>query len=89
VVEVTAVHMVGGEGHEHIGEVRWINPKNQETGQSTREAMVAFLRKAGNRAYVTEGQRKVEIGVVDADPPYIRTYADEVWTNNLLALPRY
>ncbi len=27
--------------------------------------------------------------VADADPPDIRTYADGVWTDNLLALPRY
>jgi hypothetical protein len=31
----------------------------------------------------------VAVGVVDASPPYIRTYADGNWTDNLLALPRY
>ena len=31
----------------------------------------------------------VKVGVVDATPPYLRTHADGVWTDNLLALPRY
>lgn len=29
------------------------------------------------------------VGVVNANPPYIRTYADKGWTDNLLYLPRY
>ncbi len=88
-VEITAVHMVGGEYHQHIGAVAWTNPASGVTGQSTRAAMVTFLLVPGNRAYVTDGQHTVEVGVVDADPPYIRTHADGVWTDNLLALPRY
>jgi hypothetical protein len=88
-VEITQVHMVGGAGHEHIAEVKWVNPASQETGASTREAMVVFLRKPGSRAFVTDGQRTVEVGVVEAKPPYIRTHADGVWTDNLMALPRY
>ena len=31
----------------------------------------------------------MSVGVVDANPPYIRTHADGVWTDNLLALPRF
>jgi hypothetical protein len=89
VVEITAVHMVGGEQHEHIGEVAWTNPASGASGRSTRAAMVEFLRTPGNRAYVTDGQRTAEVGVVNADPPFIRTHADGVWTDNLLALPRY
>jgi hypothetical protein len=32
----------------------------------------------------------VDVGVVrpPVGPPYLRTHADGVWTNNLLALPR-
>jgi hypothetical protein len=88
-VEVTAVHMVGGEQHEHIGSVRWTNPATAAKGESTRQAMVEFLRTPGNRAVVTDGKKTVEVGVVEANPPYIRTHADGIWTNNLLALPRY
>lgn len=88
-VEITAVHLEGDEAHEHIASVRWTYPDTGEHGTSTRAQMVEFLRRPNSRAYVADGERTVEVGVVNADPPYIRTHADGVWTNNLLALPRY
>jgi hypothetical protein len=87
-IYVSAVHLVGGSRHEHIAEVRWVNPQTNQTGQSSREAMVTWINGGGS-AYVWDGTRGVQVGVVRAVPPYIRTYADGVWTDNLLALPRY
>jgi hypothetical protein len=89
VVQVTTVHMEGGESHEHIASVLWTNPQTGVSGQSTREQMIEFLRKPGTRAFVSDGERAVSIRIVEAEPPYIRTHADGVWTNNLVALPRY
>ena len=88
-IYITAVHMQGGTGHEHIASVQWRNAADNSTGQSTREAVVAWIRDQNGVARVTDGQREVNVGVVDATPPYLRTYADGVWTDNLLALPRY
>jgi hypothetical protein len=51
--------------------------------------MIEYLRKPGTRAFVTDGERTVNIRIVEAEPPYIQTHADGVWTNNLLDLPRY
>jgi hypothetical protein len=53
--------------------------------------MVDFLTKNPGDAYVSDGTRSVTVGVVRPEnrPPYIRTYADGVWTDNLLALPRF
>jgi hypothetical protein len=73
-VRVTHVHMVGGSDHEHIASVKWINQSNQ-TGESTRAQMVAFI-EGGDKAYVSDGQNSVWIGVVNATPKYIRTHAD-------------
>ena len=89
VVYITAVHMVGGERHEHIAAVRWRNASSGATDESTREAMVRWIRDENGDARVSDGQHEVRVGVVDASPPYIRTFADNVWTDNLLALPRY
>jgi hypothetical protein len=90
VVNVTAVHMAGGTQHQHIASVRWANPQTAETGQSTREAMVDWI---GNRKGVAKVKGSdgsiAQVGVVNAAPPYIRTYADGDWNDNLLALPRY
>lgn len=43
----------------------------------------------GDSAYVRHGAKDVRVGVVKGDPPYLRTYADQTWNDNLLALPRY
>ncbi|MGW6174348.1 DUF3892 domain-containing protein [Arthrobacter sp. NPDC055138] len=41
--------------------------------------------------HVGTGSSKVEVGVVHPEnaAPYLRTYADREWNNNLLALPRF
>jgi hypothetical protein len=91
-VFITHVHMAEHRGsrHEHIASVRWRNPATGATGQSTVEQMVAFLEASNdNRAQVSDGTRRVEVGVVDGSPKYLRTHADGVWTDNLLSLPRY
>ena len=87
-VYITEVHLEGGERHEHIASVKWRNPADGASDQSTREQMVEWLRGGGD-ARVTDGLREVSVGVVEANPPYIRTFADGVFTDNLLALPRY
>ena len=71
--------------HEHIAEVRW--SQLTQTGECTRAAMVEFINK-GNATFVHDTP-DARVGVVNASPPYLRTYADGVWTNNLLSLPRF
>ncbi len=88
-VRVTAVRTTGGTSHEHITDLRWMNPANAEVGTSTKQAIVEWLRQPDARAFVADGTTTVEVGVVEATPPYVRTYADGRWTNNLLALPRF
>jgi catechol-2,3-dioxygenase len=88
-VEITAVHMSGGDKHEHIADVKWASRQTSETGASTREVMVDWIENKKGQAVVTDGKNTVSVGVVTATPKYLRTYADGVWTDNLLALPRY
>jgi hypothetical protein len=88
-VYITAVHMEGGASHQHIAAVRWRNPADQAPGESSRANMVTWIRDGGvARVRDAEGD-DVAVGVVNADPPYLRTHADDVWTDNLLYLPRY
>lgn len=88
-VYITAVHMSpGGRLHEHIEEVAWTNPADGKTGKSTRHAMVVWIN-GGGVARLKDAKGDVQVGVVNATPPYIRTHADGRWTDNLLALPRY
>ena len=86
-VYITAVHMANsGTGHEHIASVRWRDPADGKTGESTTAIMVDWIENGGV-AKVTDGQNIVSVGVVNH--AYLQTHADKSWTNNLLSLPRY
>lgn len=89
-IYITAIHMepTNGTSHEHIARVRWTNPSTNASDDSTRQGMVDWINKGGD-ARVKDGLGSVHVGVVDAKPPYLRTYADDRYTDNLLALPRY
>jgi hypothetical protein len=87
-VFITAVHMEGGYGHEHIASVRWRNPATSKTGESTRGEMVDFINQNdAGVAKVTDGVHTVNVGVFKEK--WLRTYADRTWTDNLLALPKF
>lgn len=75
--------------HEHITHVgnignvsgNWIWP---------REDVIASINNGTNTFYVLEGGKRSEVGVVnpnDGRSPFIRTYADGYWNDNLLSLP--
>jgi hypothetical protein len=88
-VDITARHMEGGTGHEHVARVRWRNPSGGGIGENSRAEMVDWIRNKGGQAYVEKGGLRVVVGVVNASPPYLRTHADGVWTDNLLALSTF
>ena len=89
-IRFTGRRMSGGQQHQHIVRLWWVNPSTGETGDNTREYLVSWIEDqkgkaytedaAGNRADV--GVRKTTNGV-----KYLQSHADGVWTNNLLALP--
>jgi Protein of unknown function (DUF3892) len=90
-VYITEVQMSPeGTGHKHIAGVRWRNPGTGARGENTRAQMVDWIEnKKGEARVRDDAGNEIPVGVVDASPPYIRTYADGVWTDNLLDLPRY
>jgi Protein of unknown function (DUF3892) len=89
-VYVTEIHMsLGGSAHQHIADVRWRNATSGEIGESSRAKMVEFIDGGGVARVRDARGDDVAVGVVKATPPYIRTYADGIWTDNLLSLPPY
>jgi hypothetical protein len=52
VVYIDAVHMSDGTSHEHIASVRWKDPGNGESGESSRSRMVTWIRAENGQAYV-------------------------------------
>ena len=89
-VYIYEVQMAGGTGHEHIASVRWKNPDSGASGESTRAKMVEWISLNSGSAYVCgDSAHLARVEVVNGSPPYLRTYADGAWTDNLLNLPRY
>ena len=87
-VYVTAISPAAASQHEHIAEIRWLDSSNSTSNTMTTAQTVDWIRK-GNRAYVAGDLGPVEVRVVDASPPHIRTVANDRYTDNLLALPRF
>ena len=86
-VQITAVQMVGGIQHEHIAQLYWIDLQTNERAWATRQQMVNFLSQAPGQAIVRDQFGSIEVRIVNTTPQYVRTYADERWTDNLLSLP--
>ena len=83
---ITQIHLEGGALHEHISRLRW--KEGNAVGEASREELVHWLKNGGD-ARVETRPSDVRIEVIDARPPYLRTKANGVLTDNLLELPRF
>jgi hypothetical protein len=84
------VRLSGGTTHQHISWLWWTDPADGSSGNNSRTAIVDWIEDDHGSAYVQNryGDR-ADVGVVTppAGSKYLRTFADGVWTDNLLALP--
>jgi hypothetical protein len=91
-IQITAVRLEGGDGHEHVTHVLW-SSQATTAALASRQGLVDWLTSSdANRAMLlVEGARGVPVEVVrpDGAPAYIRAREDGVWTDDLLALPRF
>lgn len=90
-IEIIAVRYGGTPATvETIGRYRWRTPSG-EVGDSDKPTMVSWLDKAENRAHVSSGANRVEVGVrrEPGKNPWLQTYADNQWNNNLTSLPTF
>jgi len=85
----TAIRLSGGSQHHHITRLRWRNPATGETSENSRSELVHWIKKEGGDARVKDAYGDVQVAVVDANPPYLRTIADGRYTDNLLSLPTF
>lgn len=89
-VRFTEVHLVGGNRHEHIASLRAVDAVTGQRYQDTRAGWVAYIER-GNSGFVHDrygNQINVYVNH-NAYAKWVQTYADGVWTDNLLALPKY
>jgi hypothetical protein len=91
-IEITGRRMNGGEGHEHVVEVRAENRAGQVVYARPEEVMrwlddntnVAFVYTADRRSRFIVGVFKTLQGV-----RALRTYTQDAWRDHLLDLPEY
>ncbi len=92
-IRITCINKSGGyhsDPHHAISHLGWRNDQTGNAGRSTRleiydwikekNGVAYVLDRLGNKAYV--GTRENTNGT-----KYLQTYADRVWTDNLLSLP--
>ncbi|WP_069770969.1 DUF3892 domain-containing protein [Streptomyces sp. LUP30] len=91
-IQITAVRLsAGGSRHEHIVRLWWTNPATDKTGENTRAQIVTWIEDEGGQAHTSDADgHRATVAVITPDhgEKYLRTHADRVWTDNLLALPR-
>jgi hypothetical protein len=91
-IEITHVRFGSTKKTEdEIVSYKWKNDQTGKVGQSDKPAMVDWIDIKNGKAYVGSGTNRVSVGVVkpQSGQPYLRTYADGKWTNNLLNLPTF
>jgi len=88
-VQIVDVRMSQGRGHDAISHYQWTDSRNGVTDWADRAQMVAWVRRNPNKAWVAGAAASAWITVVDnpGGQPYLRSYADNVLTDNLLSLP--
>lgn len=91
-IEITHVRFGSTKKTEdEIVRFRWTNITTGTTGDNDKRTMVAWVEKEENSAFAGSGSDHVEVRVVRPrfGQPYLRTYADGQWTNNLVNLPAF
>ncbi|MEJ6014498.1 DUF3892 domain-containing protein [Corynebacterium sp. H127] len=90
-IQITHVHFEEFQKTEAaITNYRWRGLESGEVGESTKPDLVQWIN-SGGQAFVGSGTNRVPVGVINPEngKPYLRTYADGKWTNNLVELPLF
>lgn len=76
--------------HEAITALGWVNEQTGQTGITSRLDMYDWIKNKGGVAFVRDRSGntvRVETAISPSGTKYVRTYADGIWTDNLLSLP--
>jgi hypothetical protein len=87
-VYVTAITPASTQQHAHIAGIRWLDAGNSTSKTMSTAEAIDWLRR-GNRLLVAGETGAIDVRIVEATPPYLRTVADGTDTDNLLMLPRF
>lgn len=88
-IRITAVHLDGGDEHEHIAEVEWQNLEWGNTGESSVDALMRWLDENDAENVAVVGRAKVDVVRSPTGSAWLQAVRDGFWSDDLLALPRY
>lgn len=92
-IRITCINKSGGyhqDPHHAISNLGWIEDGTGKTDKSTRLQIYNWLKNDNGIAYVQDwrGNKAYLYPRENAyGTQFVQTYADNVWTDNLLALP--
>jgi len=92
-VRITCISKSGGfhaDPHHAISHLGWVNEQSWASGKSTRLEVYDWIKHENGVAYVRDGRGNIaRVGTRENayGTKFLQTYADQVWTDNLLALP--
>jgi hypothetical protein len=92
-VRITCINKSGGyhaDPHHAISHLGWTEDGTGQTGKNTRLEIYDWIKDKSGVAYVLDSRgNKARVGTRENayGTRYLQTYADQVWTDNLLALP--
>jgi hypothetical protein len=92
-VRIICINKSGGrhaDPHHAIEYLGWTNERSGETGKSTRLEVYDWIKNKSGAAYVRDNRgNTANVGTREHTngTKYLQTYADKVWSDNLLALP--
>jgi hypothetical protein len=92
-IRITCINKSGGfhaDPHHAISRLGWVNEGTGKIGRSSRLEIYDWIKEQGGVAFVVDSRNnKARVGTREhADgTKFLQTYADQIWTDNLLALP--
>lgn len=83
-VQITCINKAPRDDTHH-----GITHLGNSQGKWTRAQVIGWINSQEHSFFTMVAGKRANIGVYDDNTrnPYLRTYADNQWTNNLLALP--
>ena len=90
-IEITNVRFEGRtRGPEVITAYKWVSRESGRVDWTDRPTMIKWIDE-GNKAFVGRGYSQVNVAIVRpaGGEPYLRTFADDAWNNNLESLPPF
>jgi hypothetical protein len=91
-IRITCINKSGGDHadpHHAISNLGWVNEQTNESGKNTRLEIWDWIQNQNGVAHVRDARgNTTRVGTREnaRGTKFLQTYADRVWTDNLLAL---